>query len=103
MSLFEAPIVNVVRVTANPGKEDALRALILKSAGNALASPGNTGFQVHVSQDDPAEFLIIEHWDSRSEHLKHMRDPAMPRMLEEVKKNDLIKTGPEDTEWTQLT
>ena len=103
MTAPATPIVNIVRVTANPGKEQQLRDVILSSAGRALASPGNRGFSLHVSNDDPAEFLIVEHWDSRAQHQEHEHDPAMPQMMKAIEEGNLIKSGPHDTEWTQLT
>ena len=96
-------VVVVVRVTANPGKEDALRELILSSAGRALAAPGNHGFSLLVADDDPAAFTIIEHWESRAHHIAHEHDPAMPKMAAAIAEGDLVRTGPKDTFWTQIT
>lgn len=96
------PLTSISRLTAAPGKEDQLREAILATVGPALAAPGNLGFVVHVSRDDPQHFLLFEHWTDELALEKHMKDAGMLSFLKKAGEEHLIAEGPVASHWTEL-
>ena len=96
------PLLSISRLTAAAGREDALREAILATVGPALEAPGNLGFVVHVSRDDPRHFLLLEHWTGEQDLDKHMKDAGMLSFLKKTAQMGLIAEGPEASHWTEL-
>jgi quinol monooxygenase YgiN len=54
----------VVAVTyAQPGKEAELQNALLELVSYAKTEPGFVKYDLHVSQENPGEFLFYEIWD----------------------------------------
>ena len=54
----------VVAVTyAQPGKETELQNALLELVSYAKTEPGFVKYDLHVSQENPGEFLFYEIWD----------------------------------------
>ena len=96
------PLMSISRLTAAAGKEDRLREAILATVGPALAAPGNLGFVVHVSRNDPRHFLLLEHWTDEQALDKHMKDAGMLSFFKKADEEGLIAQGPEASPWTEL-
>ncbi len=96
------PLMSISRLTAASGKEDRLREAILATVGPALATPGNLGFVVHVSRDDPRHFLLFEHWTDEQALDKHMKDAGMQSFFKTTSEEGLIAEGPDASHWTEL-
>jgi len=99
---MKEPLTSLSRLTAAAGKEEKLRAAILATVGPALAASGNLGFVVHVSRDDPRQFLLLEHWMDEQALAKHMKDAGMLSFLKKAAEEGLIAEGPEASHWTEL-
>lgn len=99
----DAPFINIVRLTAAPGKEQQLRDAILATVEPARAAEGNVGFTVHVSRDDPREILIFEAWENGASLIKHADDPATIAFQKFDKDNNLTVKEPEQTHWKEIT
>lgn len=96
------PLMSISRLTAAVGKEGELRDAILATVGPALAAPGNLGFVVHVSRDDPRHFLLLEHWADEKALETHMKDAGMLSFFKNSNEKGLIAEGPEAAHWTEL-
>ncbi len=96
------PLTSISRLTATAGKEGELRDAILATVGPALAAPGNLGFVVHVSRNDPRRFLLLEHWADEEALRTHMEDAGMLSFFRNADEKGLIAEGPEASPWTEL-
>lgn len=95
-------LTSVSRLTAAPGKERLLQDTLMSTIAMGRAADGNRGFAVHVSKDDPAEFMLIEHWTDKEAHEKHKKEPDLLRNMEFMKQQGLAKEDPVETHWTEL-
>lgn len=95
-------LTSVSRVTAAPGKERLLQETLMSTIAMGRAADGNRGFAVHVSTDNPAEFLLIEHWTDREAHERHKKEPGLLRVMEFTEQEGLAQDGPTETHWREL-
>jgi len=96
------PLASIRRLAAAAGKEDELRDAILATVRPALAAPGNLGFVVHVSREDPRHFLLLEHWTNEKALETHMKDAGTLSFCKNANEKGLIAEGPEASSWTEL-
>lgn len=104
MSFFgkKDSLVSISRLTASVGKADRLQEVILSTVEAALAAPGNLGFVVHVSKDDPRHFLLFEHWQDQQALDRHMKDAGMLAFFNKTAREQLIAEGPVASHWTEI-
>ena len=93
---------SVSHLTAAPGKEKLLQETLVSTIVTGRAADGNRGFVVHVSKDDPAKFMLIEHWTDEEALARHKKEPALLRNMEVMKQQALVKEGPLETHWTEV-
>ncbi len=98
MELF----TSVSHLTAVPGKEKLLWKTLVSTIVTGRAADGNRGFAVHVSKDDPAKFMLIEHWTDEEALARHKKEPALLRNMEIMKQQAMVKEGPQETHWIEI-
>ena len=69
----------IARCTAKPGLEARVRSEILALVEPTRAEPGCINYDLHISVDDPAEFMLYENWTSQGELDKHLAMPYLER------------------------
>lgn len=97
-----APLVKVVRLTAAAGKEGQLQEAIKATVADMLAAPGNLGFLVHVSTENPRNFLLFGHWADEGSLARHAESPAVLRSMAVVKDAGLMERASTQTHWHDL-
>lgn len=103
MSQADEPFVNVVYLTATAGNADKLRDVMLETVGVALATPGNHGFSIHKSTAEPADFLIIERWDSDQALQADLNSAVVTDALARIADQHFVASGPSSSRWTRIT
>lgn len=95
-------LTSVSRLAAAPGKEKLLQETLVGTIAMGRAAKGNRGFVVHVSKDNPAEFMLIEHWTDEDALAEHKKEPGMLRLMEFMEQQALVEEGPMETHWAEL-
>jgi quinol monooxygenase YgiN len=60
-----------VHVHVKPEHVEAFREATIENARNSAQEPGVTRFDVLQQADDPARFILIEHYKTPDDQLKH--------------------------------
>jgi len=84
------PVTVIARMQAKPDQVDELRAALDMLVAETRREVGCQAYDLHVSADDPARFLIHEVWDSpsdldahgESDHIAAFGDRATPLLAE---------------------
>jgi quinol monooxygenase YgiN len=66
---------------AKPGKEAALREVLLGLIGPTKKDAGYVQYDLHVDNDDPKHFLFYENWTSRALLDAHLAAPHLQAFL----------------------
>lgn len=69
----------IARCKAKPGKEAEVRREILALVGPTRAEAGCINYDLHVSTDDPALFLLYENWRNKADLDQHLATPYLER------------------------
>lgn len=64
----------VAHITANPGKEDFVKAELIKLIPITRAEPGCIQYDLHQDNENPAHFTFFENWESRELWQAHMNN-----------------------------
>jgi quinol monooxygenase YgiN len=81
------PIVTFARFLAKAGKEEALKAELLKMIEPTRAEAANVYYDLHQSVDQPAIFVFHEAWADEGALKAHMATPhfqALERAVEDL-------------------
>lgn len=76
----------VAFMRARPGQEKAVREAILDCVAPSRREGECLDYDAHVDVDDPALFVVVEHWGSapaRALHLKSDHFKALTRAVDE--------------------
>jgi quinol monooxygenase YgiN len=65
----------VVVLEARRGKEDALKAALIKVRDLSLQESGCLAYHVHRSLNNSAQFILYENWESKAAHSKQFQKP----------------------------
>ena len=84
-------VVAVLR--AKPGKEEALREALLGLVDPTRAEPGCLQYDLHVSNENPAEFLFYEKWVDRAALDEHFQKPHLTKLTD---RSDELLSEPMD-------
>lgn len=68
-------IILVATLPARRGAMEELRSILLELATHSRAEHGNIDYEMHRSNDDPDELVMIEHWKSRQSLDEHLTKP----------------------------
>ncbi|MEM7525878.1 MAG: putative quinol monooxygenase [Pseudomonadota bacterium] len=66
------PLTIVANIYAAPGKEDLVRAELLKLVDITRSEAGCLQYDLHVDNEDPKHFLFYENWENRDLWQLHM-------------------------------
>ena len=75
-----APLVVFARFTAKAGKEEALKAELLKMIAPTRAEPDNIFYDLHQGVDQPAFLFFHESWRDEAALTRHMATPHFQAM-----------------------
>lgn len=73
--------VVVATITAQAGKEQEVKDLLLSILEPTRAEDGCVLYTLHQAQDDPATFVFYENWDSRAALDTHLASPGLQEGL----------------------
>jgi quinol monooxygenase YgiN len=68
-------VILVATLPAKPGALEELRSILVELAGHSRIEPGNISYDMHQSNDDPEELVMIEHWRSQALFDEHLNQP----------------------------
>lgn len=97
-----ASLTSVARLTAAIGKEGRLQEAMKATVEDTLSAPGNLGFLVHASTENPRNFLLFEHWADEGSLARHAESPTILRFMAAVKDAELMEGTAEQTHWHEL-
>lgn len=63
------------RLKAKAGKEDALRAALMKLVPPSRAEAGCINYDLHVDNSDSSVFWVYENWKDEAALLAHTKEP----------------------------
>jgi len=92
-------VVAVLR--AKPGKEEALREALLGLVDPTRAEPGCLQYDLHVSNENPAEFLFYEKWVDRAALDEHFQKPHLTKLTD--RSDELLAEPLELRTYSKLT
>lgn len=81
------PLVVFARFLAKAGREEALKAELMKMIEPTRAEPDNIFYDLHQGADQPAVFMFHESWPDEAALKRHMDTPhfqAMDAAVEEL-------------------
>jgi quinol monooxygenase YgiN len=90
----------VVMFKARPGKENELRAVLTDVLAPTRRESGCLNYDLHVSPEDPAKFLIHENWASKAHHRAHHDSPHIQALLPRL--DELCVPPPQVTMWERI-
>jgi len=91
-------VILTAMVKANPGQEDAVRAVLLALVEPTRKEPGCLCYNLHQSKSDKAQFMFYEIWTSKEALDVHMKMPYLTSLGEKLKD----RTGKVDVVFYEL-
>ena len=76
-----SPVVQYVRIEADPAKHDQLAAVLAQAAQVGAADPGNRSFQFTADLTRRGVFHAFEEWDDAASLEQHAATPASQALL----------------------
>lgn len=71
----------VAEIIAKPGKEELVKAELLKLIPITEAEKGCINYDLHQDLEDPTRFLFYENWESREDWVAHSEAPHLKDYL----------------------
>ena|SRR5882724_9317616 len=90
----------VATFQARPGKETALREVLVGLLGPTRKETGCLNYDLHQSPEDPAKFLFHENWTSKAALDAHMQTPQIQSLLPRV--DELCVEFPQIVVWKKI-
>ena len=75
------PLVQYVRIEADPDKHNALAAVLSEAADTVAKEPGSAAYQVSADLHRPGVFHMFEEWDSAADFERHAVNPASQALM----------------------
>jgi quinol monooxygenase YgiN len=80
--IMAQPLLTIfAEMYAKPGKEAALREVLLGLIEPTKKEAGHVQYDLHVDNDDPKHFLFYENWTSRAHLDAHLAAPHLQAFL----------------------
>lgn len=79
--MSDKPVTVIARMKAKPGKEQQLKAELLKLIAPSRKDPGCINYDLHIGAADPAEFVFYENWTSKALLDAHLATPHLKVFL----------------------
>ncbi|HEX8856867.1 MAG TPA: putative quinol monooxygenase [Thermoleophilaceae bacterium] len=70
---------------AQPGKGDALAAILLEAARGLESNPDCELYAIHRSPDEPDSVWVTEVWKSREAHGASLEDPGAKELIQQAR------------------
>jgi quinol monooxygenase YgiN len=77
-------LIVVAEMTAQPGKEEALRRKLTGFVEPTRAENGCVQYDLHIAEDNPGHFLFFEKWTSSEALDAHLAAPHIASVLPEL-------------------
>lgn len=91
------PLTVIAIIKAKPGKESALRETLLALIPITRQEPGCIDYELHVSKENPGQFMFYENWTSRQHLDDHLARPHLVALA--AKGDELFAEPPQVTMW----
>ena len=91
----------VARVQAKPGKEEEVLRELLHLVDATRGEEGCLNYDLHISKDDPSQFLFYENWVSKAYLDRHAESAHIGAFR--AKSKDLLATPTEITLWEMVS
>jgi len=79
--MAETTLTVVARIKAKPGQEARVRQELTKLLAPTRAEQGCLNFDMHVSTENPGEFLFYENWTTEELWRAHINAPHIQAWL----------------------
>ncbi|NLS02946.1 antibiotic biosynthesis monooxygenase [Rhizobium sp. P32RR-XVIII] len=83
----------MAHLVARPEKVDETRAFLMSLIERTRAENGCVDYDLHQSDDNPAEFSFYENWISREALDRHMETPYLKELVE--RKDEFLALEPD--------
>lgn len=83
----------VARIVAKPGKEDALKAILLEVVVTTRGETGCRRYELLQSSGEPTEFLTLEEWADEAAIDAHLASAHVQRALTQAQ--ELLAAAPD--------
>lgn len=80
----DGTVIMIARFQARDGRAGLLRARLQDMVRRTLAEPGCERYELHELEDDPAQLLILEHWDTQRSLDAHMETDHVKALISDV-------------------
>ena len=90
----------IAHIRAKAGHEARVREVLLGLIAPTRAEAGCINYDLHVSQDDPRQFVFYENWASESHLEAHANSPHL-RAFRNLA-NEILDNAVEVTKWRML-
>ena len=90
----------VATFQARPGKEAALREVLISLIAPTRKEVGCLSYDLHALPEDPAKFLFHENWANKTALDAHMQTPQIQNLLPRV--DELCVEFPQIVVWDKI-
>jgi quinol monooxygenase YgiN len=88
----------LARFEAQPGKEDALKGVLIALVPPTRRELGCYQYDLLVSRTDPRQFCFVERWDDEAALDQHLETEHVKKALDRIQ--DLVEAPPEIHRYT---
>ena len=88
----------LARFAARPGKEDALKAVLLALIPPTRRELGCYQYDLLINNTDPRQLCFVERWDDNAALDQHLETQHLKKALDQMQ--DLVETPPEINRYT---
>jgi len=78
---MEKPTVVIARVKAKKGKEEVLKQALISLIDLSRSEEGCINYDLHISEDDPSQFMFHETWRDKEALAKHLSTPHLRYLI----------------------
>ena len=90
----------VATFEARPGKETQLRNALMGLVAPTRQEAGCVNYDLHVSTENPRQFLFHENWTTKMALEAHLQSPHIQALLPRV--DELCSSAPAVVVWDQI-
>lgn len=90
----------VAEINAKPGKEQEVKEALLKLIAPTHAEPGCVDYVLHVSMENPGQFLFYENWKCQNDLDAHLQKPHLQEF--DAKASDWLSEPVKITLWNKV-
>jgi quinol monooxygenase YgiN len=88
----------LARFTARPGKEDALKTVLIGLVPPTRRELGCYQYDLLIDNSDPREFCFVERWDDEAALDQHLETAHLKKALTQIE--DLVEAPPDIRRYT---